>query len=116
MPPRLAIAFALVSLGSRDTGELAPLRYLINTLNSKSWRGVAQPYLVELSRDDAVRAALVQALAGGTKDEKTGILGVLAVTGDVAAAEAADKLMKDPDSEVAQEAIRTSRTIRARLG
>ena len=114
MPPRLAAAVGLVALGNRDITELAPLRYLVSTLNSKSWRGVAEPYLVEVSRDAATRAALISLLPSGTRDEKTGLLSVLAVTGDAAAADAADKMTKDADPEVAQAAIRTVRTIRAR--
>ena len=114
MAPRLGAAFGLVALGNRDITELAPLRYLVSTLNSKAWRGVAQPYLVELSRDDQTRGALLSILSSGTRDEKTGLLAVLATTGDAAAADAADKLTKDADPEVAQAAIRTVRTIRAR--
>ena len=51
MSPRLADAFALVSLGNLDTGEFSPLRYLVNTLNVRSYRGVAIAYLTELARD-----------------------------------------------------------------
>jgi HEAT repeat protein len=114
MAARLGAAFGLVALGNREVTELAPLRYLVNTLNSKSWRGVAHPYLVEVSRDPQTRSALLSMLNSGTRDEKTGVLSVLAVTGDASTAAAADKLTKDADPEVAQAAIRTVRTIRAR--
>ncbi|HYO81868.1 MAG TPA: HEAT repeat domain-containing protein [Bryobacteraceae bacterium] len=114
MAPRLAAAFALSAMGNREVTEMAPLRSLANALNSRGWRGVAQPYLVELSRDPQTRAALLTMLPTGTRDEKTGLLSVLAATGDAASAAAADKLTKDADSEVAQAAIRTVRTIRSR--
>ena len=47
----LAVAFALVSLGNLDTAEFTPLRYLMNTLNVRSYQGVALAYLTELARD-----------------------------------------------------------------
>ena len=42
---RLSMAFAVVSLGRREISELSPLQYLINTLNHKAWKGVAQGFL-----------------------------------------------------------------------
>ena len=41
MNPRLAAAFALVRMGNVDTERFGPLRYLVNALNQRSWRGVA---------------------------------------------------------------------------
>jgi len=38
---RLSLAFAMVMLGKTETTEFSPLQYLINTLNSTSYRGVA---------------------------------------------------------------------------
>lgn len=114
MPARLAQAFALVSLGHRGSEEFAPLTYLVNTLNSKSYRNVAQPYLVELARDSGIRGLLHNYLKAGTRDEKTGILRVLAASGDRTSVSVIEPLTKDPDSEVAQEAIRTMRTVQAR--
>jgi HEAT repeat protein len=115
MPARLAQAFALVWLGHRDTGEFAPLTYLVNTLNSKSYRDVARPYLVELARDSGIRGLLHAYLTGGsTRDEKTGLLRVLAASGNQESLPAIEPLTKHPDHEVAQEAIRTMRTLQAR--
>jgi HEAT repeat protein len=114
MPARLAQAFALVWLGHRGTEEFAPLTYLVNTLNSKSYRDVARPYLVELARDVGIRGLLHSYLKNGNREEKTGILRVLAISGDRASLSVVEPLMKDADSEVAQQAIRTVRTLQAR--
>lgn len=116
MEPRLANAFALVSLGNTDTSQHAPLTYLINTLNSKSYRGVAEPYLIELSRDPGVLKVLHGFLRQGTRDEKIGIVRVLSVSGDRSSVSQIEVLTKDPDSDVAQEAIRALRSLQARLG
>jgi HEAT repeat protein len=112
--PRLSLAFALVSLGKRELTEFSPLRYLINNLNSNSWRGVSFAFLVELARDPAVRASLYQPLAAGTKDEKIGLLGVLGRSGDRDSLPHLEKLQNDSDLEVAQEAVRAVRSLRAR--
>lgn len=115
MAPRLAQAFGLVSLGELDTGEFAPLMYLVNTLNSKSYRNVAQAYLTELAREQSVRQELYRLLKGGTREEKTGLARVLAASGDRASIEHLQALTKDPDVKVAQEALRSVRTLQARL-
>jgi HEAT repeat protein len=115
MAPRLANAFALVALGNTATTEFAPLPYLINTLNSRSYRGVAQAYLTELSREQKVRSALYQYVKRGTKEEKLGIGRVLAISGDRESVAHLETLSKDADPEVAQESLRAVRTLRARL-
>jgi HEAT repeat protein len=115
MAARLAAAFALVSLGQVDTSEFAPLTYLVNTLNSKSYRNVAQPYLIELARDEAVRRSLYGYLRQGTRDEKTGLAGVFAASGDRASVAQLEALTKDQDLEVAREALRALRNLQARL-
>ena len=115
MPPRLANAFALVALGNTETREFAPLPYLVNTLNSRSYRGVAEAYLTELARNPTVRSALYEYVKRGTKDEKLGIGRVLAVSGDRESVAHLETLSKDPDADVAQESLRAVRTLRARL-
>jgi HEAT repeat protein len=115
MPPRLADAFALVSLGKLDMEEFAPLPYLVNTLNSRSYRKVAEAYLTELARTEAVRSALYHSIGRATKDEKIGIGRVLAASGDRESLKHLEPLTKDPDDEVAQESVRAVRTLRARL-
>lgn len=115
MPARLGIAFALVALGNTSIEEFAPLTYLVNTLNSRSYRGVAEPYLIELSRQQTVRNALYQFVAKANKDEKMGLARIFAVTGDREAVPQVEWISKDADSAVAAEGLRALKTIRARL-
>jgi len=114
-PPRLSLAFAQVMLGKLDLSEFSPFRYLINMLNSASYKGEAFPFLVELARDPKVRQALYQPLASGPKDEKIGLAGVLARSGDSASIAELQKLTNDPDPEVAKEAVRAVRTLQSRI-
>jgi HEAT repeat protein len=115
MNPRLSMAFASVSLGNGDMGEFAPLRYLVNTLNLKSYKGVAFGLLVELARAQAVRQAIYPALPTATKDEKIQLGQVLARSGGPDSVSYLQTLTMDPDPEVAQESIRSLRALRARL-
>jgi len=115
MSARLADAFALVSLGNMDTGEFSPLRYLVNTLSLRSYRGFANAYLTELTREEKVRQAIYPMLARGTKDEKIQMSIILARSGDRDSIPYLETLSKDPDGEVAQEGIRGLRSLRARL-
>jgi HEAT repeat protein len=110
--PRLSLAFAQVMLGKVELTEFSPLQFLINTLNSASYKGEAQPLLAELARDAQVRGALYGPLQSGTKDEKVGICRVLAQSGDPASIPQLQKLTNDPDAEVAQEALRAVRSLR----
>ncbi len=113
--PRLSLAFAQVMLGKTELSEFSPLQFLINNLNSVSYKGEAQPFLVELARDPHVRSALYSPLQKGTKDEKIGLLGVLAVSGDAGSMAEVKKLSNDPDPEVAREALRAHRNLQARF-
>jgi hypothetical protein len=112
---RLSIAFALVSLGNLDMGEFSPFRYLINTLNLRSYRGVALSFLTELARDMTVRQALYPLLPRATKDEKIQLGIVLSRSGENDSLPYLETLQMDPDPEVAQESIRSLRALRARL-
>jgi hypothetical protein len=115
MSPRLSDAFALVSLGNLDTGEFSPLRYLVNTLNVRAYRGVAIAFLTELGRDLKTRQALYPLLTRATKDEKIQLSIMLARSGDRDSVPYLEALSVDPDPEVQQEGIRSLRTLRARL-
>ena len=115
IPARLADAFALVMLGRIDTKEFSPLAYLINSLNSAAWNGVAFAYLTELARDTNVRTALYGPLETGTKDEKIGIARVLARSGDKETLAHLQKLSNDPDSDVAKAGLDAVRSLQARL-
>ncbi len=113
--PRLSIAFALVSLGNVEMTDFAPLRYLVNTLNLKAYRGVASAFLTELARDINVRKAIYTILPGATKDEKIQLGIVLARSGEKDSIPYLETLQRDPDPDVAQENVRSLRTLRARL-
>lgn len=116
MNPRLSLAFALVMLGRTDLGEFSPLRYLVNNLNTASYQGVAEPFLVELAREEAVRDSLYRALPDATKDEKLGLVRVLGRSGDAASLSHLERLASDADSDVAAEAARSLRALKTRLG
>jgi HEAT repeat protein len=113
--PRLAECFALVSLGNLDMGDLSPFKYLVNTLNQKSYKGVASAFLVELARDPRVRQALYPALSRATSDEKIGLAMVLARSGDKDSVPYLETLSMDSNPDVAAEGVRSLRNLRARL-
>jgi HEAT repeat protein len=112
--PRLSLAFAQVMLGKTEMAEFSPLQYLINTLNSSAYRGVAHAFLIELARDAKVRAQLYQPMLRGTKDEKVWLAGVLMRSGDKESIPHLEKLSHDADAEVAQEGLRALRVLQAR--
>ncbi|HXE62509.1 MAG TPA: HEAT repeat domain-containing protein [Bryobacteraceae bacterium] len=115
MTPRLASAFALTMEGNVSLAETSPFRYLLNTLNSSSWRDTASAYLVEAARKPEVLAALKVPLATGTRDEKIQLARILAVSGDSSAIPWLEAASRDSDVNVAQEGLRALRTLRARL-
>jgi HEAT repeat protein len=115
MTARLGIAFALVDLGQLQTSEFAPLTYLVNTFNSRQYRGIVEGYLLELARQPQIRSALYQLVAKATRDEKIGLARTLAVAGDSESLAQVEWIAKDSDSEVAQEGLRALKTLRARL-
>ena len=112
---RLSIAFAIVSLGSRQMSEFSPLQYLLNNLNVKAYRSVAIAYLTELARDYELRQAIYPILTHATRDEKTGLSIVLARSGDRDSEPYLEALLKDSDPEVMQEGTRSLRTLRTRV-
>jgi HEAT repeat protein len=115
MAPRLASAFALTMAGDVSLAETSPFRYLLNTLNSSSWRDTASAYLVEAARKPNVLAALKNPLATGTRDEKIMLSRILAVSGDSSAIPWLEAASRDSDSNVAQEGLRALRSLRSRL-
>jgi HEAT repeat protein len=114
-PPRLSLAFAEVMMGRTDLSEFSPLQYLINNLNSSAYKGVAEPFLIELARRDVIRTQLYSAIGKGTKDEKIGLAHVLARSGDKESLPYLERLSKDPDANVADEGVRAMRNLQARL-
>jgi HEAT repeat protein len=115
--PRLSLAFALVSLGQRDMGELAPLRYLVDNLNSAAYRGVSRAYLTELTRNPENRKVLYPVFteSSATKEEKTGLAQVLSVSGGQDSIAPLEALSRETTPEVSEEATRALRNLRARL-
>jgi HEAT repeat protein len=115
MNPRLSAAFALVSLGNIDNTDFAPLRYLVNTLNVRSYRVAASALLTELARDPKARQAIYPLLTRATKDEKIQLAVIFSRSGERDSLQYLETLSIDPDTEVAQEGIRSLRSLRARL-
>jgi HEAT repeat protein len=112
---RLSFAFALVRNGKLELTEFSPLQYMVNGLNSAARAKAAQALLTEAARDAAVRRVLIQPLRQGTRDEKIGLLRVMAASGDGEVEPLLDELTRDPNVEVASEAVRSLRNLRARL-
>ncbi len=112
---RLSMAFALVMLGNLELSEFSPLQTLINTLNSKARQGEALGLLEELARNEEIRKKLLPVLATGTKDEKIYIARALGRSGGAESVGPLDKLTEDGEPEVAQEAIRASKSVKSRL-
>ena len=115
LSPRLSQAFALVMLGKTELAEFSPLQYLVNTLNSSARRGESRALLIEVARRKDVRASLEKILPRGTREEKLYLAQILAVSGDKDTLPALEGLSNDTDTEVAQEAMRAMRTLKARL-
>lgn len=112
---KLAAAFALVNNGRVELGEGSPLGYLVSNLNSRAWSGVAEPYLMELARTKRVRTMLESTLPAASKNEKIALARVLAHAGDKETLTALERLSRDGDPAVMEEAIRALRTLRARI-
>jgi HEAT repeat protein len=111
---RLSLAFALVMLGKLEVSEFSALQYLVNTLNSSSHSGEAQPLLIEAAGEPAVLAALHPALRSGTRDEKKGLVWVMAQDGGRDEVPLLEALTRDTDVTVASEAVRALRTLKLR--
>ncbi len=112
---RLSLAFALVGLGDVDQATDGPLRYLSSNLTSRSWKGVASPFLAELARKPQVRQVIHQMILSlGDKDELMGLAGVLAQSGGKDSIPTLEQLSRSADPEVGKEALRAIRLINAR--
>jgi HEAT repeat protein len=111
---RLSIAFALTALGRKEVNELSPLAYLVNHLDSRSYRGVALALLTELLRDPTTRQVIYPLIPNATRDVKTGLSIVLARSGDKDSQSYLETLQSDSDPQVAEEGVRSLRAFRAR--
>lgn len=112
---RISLAFALVMCGQTAAGPSSPLTYLINNLNSVSYRGEAYPFLLEAARLPAVRDELYAPLENGTRDEKIQLAKILAANGDRKTMPYLEKVSRDSDGQVAEEGLRALRNLKARL-
>ncbi len=111
--PQLALAFAMAMDGRTETTGNSPLGVLVSNLSSAGYRGVAQAYLSELALDPGVRLQLYGPMERGSRDEKIGLAQILSATGDRQAEPHLEKLTRDTDSQVAQEALRSLKNLRA---
>jgi HEAT repeat protein len=114
MNPRLSLAFALVMMGKTELKEFSPLQYLVNTLNSGSYRGVAYPFLIELTRNPEIREKLYPGMNERSKEEKKQLATILARSGDKDTIPVLEALSRDGDTEVALEGTRALRILKAR--
>jgi HEAT repeat protein len=112
---RVSMAFALILQGKLEMAEFGALEYLVNTLNSSAHAGEAKPLLIEAARDARIRQALLQPLQRGTRDEKIGLLQVLGSSGDRDSIPVMEPMARDSNVDVASEAVRALRTLKARL-
>jgi HEAT repeat protein len=110
----LAAAFALVEQGKVDTGEYSPLTYLFDNLALKSRSDAAAAYLAELVRRPEVRTALIPMIPQGSKDQKLALCSVLTDAGTEDVLPVLEKLVHDPDPDVAVAAAKATKTIKAR--
>ena len=106
---RLALSFAMVSYGRMEY-----LDELVEALNSRTRRGEAEPYLVELARDPAIRELLYPKLYSTDSEVRGGLCRVLGASGDSTAVSYLEVLLKDSDSGVIVEANRAIRILRSR--
>ncbi len=107
---KLAIEFAITALDKQDY-----LSSLVSELGSKTRGDVARAYLTELSRNPAFLPRLYPYLQNQDSGVRKHLCTVLMYNGDQSSLEPLDRLSHDPDSDVAAQALRAKRAIRARL-
>jgi HEAT repeat protein len=113
--PKLSFALAAVLNGWHEYAPGTPLEFLVSQLKSTFWGGVAHPFLVEATRDAAVRQALYPHVTRVGKDERRALAYILAVSGDQQTVKYLEVLSADPDREVAAEGIRCLQILKSRL-
>lgn len=106
---RLAHDFALAALGKDDY-----LAAMVHQLGSRMRGDVAVSYLRELSRDSNFLPRLYPFLSEEDATVRRKLCTVLMFTGNAASLAHLERLSHDPNNEVASEAIRAMRAIRAR--
>ena len=106
---RLAMAFALAAMGDLDY-----VLDLVQQLGSAFRRNFARAYLIELSHDPDARFELYQHLNYHAPDVRKNLCQILMYYGDSDTIQALEHLTRDENNDVAIEAIRATRVIRAR--
>ncbi|MGH9355374.1 MAG: HEAT repeat domain-containing protein [Terriglobia bacterium] len=106
---KLAIQFAQNSLG-----ESQHLQDLVDALGSRTRGAVAQSYLIELARRKNILSALYAYLHSGNAAIRRRLCTVLMYSGDGSSLSYLQPLTRDHNSDVAAEAVRAERAIRAR--
>jgi len=106
---RLAIAFAITSLGQMDH-----LNDLVAELDARQRGYVAEAYLVELARQPQFLPRLYPFLDSGRAGVRRGLCTVLMYAGDASSLAPLEKLSQDPNTDVATEALRALRAVRLR--
>ncbi len=106
---KLAVEFALTALGRDDY-----LAALVHDLSSRLRGDDAQAYLRELSRDPKFLPKLYPFLSEHEASVRKRLCTVLMFTGDQSSLNHLERLAHDPASDVASEALRAMRAIRAR--
>jgi HEAT repeat protein len=107
---RLAFEFGITALGKDDY-----IGGLVNELGSKVRGDVAQPYLIELTRNRRFLPKVYPYLQSPQAQVRKRLCTVLMFSGDQSSLEPLDRLSHDPDGDVSAEALRAKRAIRARL-
>jgi HEAT repeat protein len=109
----LAAAFALVNEGKVDTADFSPLRYLMESLDTKAHASVAQAYMTELCRRADVRKALFPIVPEATPDQKIALCDSFAASHHEDVIPVLTALTGDRNSDVALAAGRGLRTVQA---
>jgi HEAT repeat protein len=109
----LAAAYALVNEGKVDTSEFAPLRYLLDTLDSKARHDEAQRYLTQVCRRADVRKALFPLVPSAPRDEKIALCWALAESHDPDVMPTLKSLSHDIDPTVSLTAAKALKIVMA---
>jgi len=106
---KLAIEYAITALGKADYFSL-----VVKELGSKLRANAAQAYLTELSQDASLLPRLYPYLTSQDNDVRRRLCTVLMFTGNASSVEYLERLSRDPDTDVATEALRALRAVRQR--
>jgi HEAT repeat protein len=107
--PKLAMEFALAALGQKDYFSV-----MVDEVGSKLRGHVAQAYLRELTQAPNSPSVIYPYLHHSDATVRKGLCAILMFTGDGSSLPEVERLSRDPDSDVATEALRAMRAIRAR--